>query len=153
MEKQDIKRILVPVDGSEESLSAASFAIEIARKFEAELQLLHVVTINQSMRAIGLYGTSYDDVVAKHIQDGRKEVGKWFDIISKQAAEAGVNMSSEIVDTPISIVGEIVDRAEKNAIDIIVVGTKGKSGFTKLLMGSVATGVITYAPCPVLVVR
>lgn len=153
MKAQDIKRILVPVDGSDESFSAVSFAIGISRKFGSELVLLHVVTINQSMRAVGLYGMSYDDVVKKHVEDARKEVDKWFVRISKEAEGEGIRTSSHIIDTPISVVGEIVDYAEKNDIDLIVIGTKGKSGFAKLLMGSVATGVITYAPCPVLVTR
>lgn len=153
MKRQYIRRILVPVDGSDESFSAASFAIGISSKFGSELVLLHVVTINQSMRAVGLYGMSYDDVVKKHVQDAKTEVDKWFARISKEAGDEGIRTSSDIIDTPISVVGEIVDYAEKNDIDLIVMGTKGRSGFTKLLMGSVATGVITYAPCPVLVTR
>jgi nucleotide-binding universal stress UspA family protein len=47
----------------------------------------------------------------------------------------------------------IVDYAEKNKVDLIVVGTRGRSGFTKLLLGSVASGVVTYASCPVMVVK
>jgi nucleotide-binding universal stress UspA family protein len=46
-----------------------------------------------------------------------------------------------------------VDYAEKNKVDLIVVGTRGRSGFTKLLLGSVASGVVTYASCPVMVVK
>lgn len=151
--EQDIKRILVPVDGSEQSFSAASFAISIAKKFGAEIRLLHVVTMNQSLRAVGMYGMSYSDVVEKHIAEARKESDEWFGRITDGAEKAGVRATAEVIDTPISVVGEIVDRAEKNQIDIIVMGTKGKSGFTRLLLGSVATGVITYAPCPVLIVR
>lgn len=153
MQRQDLKRILVPVDGSDQSFSAASFAISMAKKFGAELRLLHVVAINQSLRAIGVYGTSYADAVEKHIAEAKKEADAWFGRISKDAEKSGVRASSDIVDTPISVVGEIVDYAEKNGIDMIAIGTKGRSGFTRLLMGSVATGVITYAPCPVLVVR
>ena len=52
-----------------------------------------------------------------------------------------------------TIVGEIVDFAERNNIDLIVIGTKGRTGFKKVLLGSVASGVVTYAHCPVLVVR
>ena len=153
MQRQDLKRILVPVDGSEQSFSAASFAIEMAKKFEAELQLLHVVTMNQSVRAVGMYGMSYSDVVEKHMAEARKEADAWFGRISEDAEKSGVRASSDMVDTSISVVGEIVDYAEKNAIDMIVMGTKGRSGFTRLLMGSVTTGVMTHASCPVLVVR
>lgn len=153
MKEHEVKRILVPVDGSEPSFSAASFAISIAKQFGAEIRLLHVVTINQSIRAIGMYGISYSDVVEKHLAEARKEADEWFGRITDEAEKAGVRATAEVIDTPISVVGEIVDRAEKNQIDVIVMGTKGKSGFTRLLLGSVATGVITYAPCPVLIVR
>lgn len=151
--RKDLKRILVPVDGSEQSFSAASFAIGLAKKVGAELRLLHVVTINQSFRAIGLYGLSYEDAVEKQVNEAKKEVDKWFDKISKDAEAEAIRTSSDIIDTSISIVGEIVDYAEKNDMDMIVMSTKGVGGFTRLVMGSVATGVITYAPCPVLVVR
>jgi len=49
--------------------------------------------------------------------------------------------------------GGIVDFAEENNIDLIVIGTRGRSGFKKLLLGSVASHVVTYAHCPVLVVK
>ncbi|MFL6472392.1 MAG: universal stress protein, partial [Nitrososphaeraceae archaeon] len=52
-----------------------------------------------------------------------------------------------------SLEGAIVHYAEQENIDLIVIGTIGRSGFTKLLLGSIASKVVTYAPCPVLVVR
>ena len=145
MHPQSIKKILVPIDGSDESFSASSLAIEIAKKFESELLLLHVVTIDQSFRAVGLYGRSYDDVVKKHVDEAKKELDRWFVRISKAAEEYWITVSSHVVDTSISIVGEIVNYAEKNDIDMIVMGTKGMSSFSKLLMGSVATGVNIFA--------
>ena len=53
----------------------------------------------------------------------------------------------------INIAGGIVDYAEENNIDLIIIGTRGRSGFKKLLLGSVASHVVTYAHCPVLVVK
>jgi len=52
-----------------------------------------------------------------------------------------------------SIAGTIVEFAENQNIDLIVVGSRGRSGFTKLLLGSVASRIVTYASCPVLVVK
>jgi nucleotide-binding universal stress UspA family protein len=57
------------------------------------------------------------------------------------------------IEKSMSVEGTIVDYAEQENIDLIVVGTKGRSGFTKLLLGSVASKVVTYAHCPVLVVK
>ena len=53
----------------------------------------------------------------------------------------------------INIAGGIVDYAEENDINLIVIGTRGRSGFKKLLLGSVASHVVTYAHCPILVVK
>jgi nucleotide-binding universal stress UspA family protein len=55
--------------------------------------------------------------------------------------------------SPTSVVPAIVDYAEKNKVDLIVTGTKGRSGFTKLLLGSVASGIVTFASCPVMVAK
>jgi nucleotide-binding universal stress UspA family protein len=58
-----------------------------------------------------------------------------------------------MVASPTAVVPAVVDYAEKNKVDLIVTGTKGRSGLTKLLLGSVASGVVTYASCPVMVVK
>lgn len=65
----------------------------------------------------------------------------------------GVKLRTEVVASPTSVVPAIVDFADENKVDLIVVGTRGRSGFTKLLLGSVASGVVTYASCPVMVVK
>jgi nucleotide-binding universal stress UspA family protein len=52
-----------------------------------------------------------------------------------------------------SVAGSIIDYAENQSIDLIVVGSRGTSGFTKLLLGSVASKVVTYASCPALVIK
>lgn len=52
-----------------------------------------------------------------------------------------------------SIVSEIIEFAERENIDLIIMGTRGRTGFKKLLLGSVASGVVNFAHCPVLVLR
>jgi nucleotide-binding universal stress UspA family protein len=90
----------------------------------------------------------------KNVLDkSKQEAQKWFDDIGKNAVANGVKLSTEVVASPTSVVPAIVDYAEKNKVDLIVVGTRGRSGFTKLLLGSVASGVVTYASCPVMVVK
>src|ERR687891_338913 len=85
----------------------------------------------------------------------KQEARKWFDEIEKKAMAEGVNVKVEIVASPTSVVPAIVDYAEKNKVDLIITGTKGRrrSGLAKLLLGSVASGVVTYANCPVMVVK
>ena len=55
--------------------------------------------------------------------------------------------------SPIKVPASIVNYAENTGVDLIVVGTRGRSGFKRLLLGSVASDVVTYAHCPVLVVK
>lgn len=148
-------RILVCVDGSESSIKAADHAIEMAKKHDAQLVALNVIVSQlgyaYSSGAFGLAGTpgAMNDLLGK----AKQEAKKWFDEVEKKAAAQGVKVKAEIVASPTSVVPAIVDYAEKNKIDLIVTGTKGRSGFTKLLLGSVASGVVTYASCPVMVVK
>ncbi len=142
------------VDGSESSAKAADYAIEIAKNHGAQMIALNVVVSQlgyaYSSGAFGLVTPStINDLLAKAKQEARK----WFDEIERKAAEQGVKVKTEIVASPTSVVPAIVDYAEKNKVDLIVTGTKGRSGFTKLLLGSVASGVVTYATCPVMVVK
>jgi nucleotide-binding universal stress UspA family protein len=55
--------------------------------------------------------------------------------------------------SPLSVTGSVVQYAERENIDLIVVGTRGRSGFKRLLLGSTASGIVTHAHCPVMVVR
>jgi len=148
-------RILVCVDGSEPSIKAAGHAIEIAKKHDAQLIALNVIVSQlgyaYSSGAFGLAGTpgAMNDLLNK----AKQEAKKWFDEVEKKATAQGVKVRAEIVASPTSVVPAIVDYAEKNKVDLIVTGTKGRSGFTKLLIGSVASGVVTYASCPVMVVK
>jgi nucleotide-binding universal stress UspA family protein len=87
------------------------------------------------------------------LENSKQEAQKWFDDIGKNAVTSGVKFKTEVVASPTSTVPAIVDYSERNEVDLIVVGTRGRSGFTKLLLGSVASGVVTYASCPVMVVK
>jgi nucleotide-binding universal stress UspA family protein len=64
-----------------------------------------------------------------------------------------INLSSDVILSNKSVIAEIVDYAENNNIDLLVIGTRGRSGVRRLLLGSIASGVVTYAHCPVLVIK
>lgn len=153
MTQNIFSRILVPVDGSETSMRAAEVAVKMAAKHGAELVALHVVNIDQYLQAIGVYRLSYPDPIKKKVEEAKAEAQKWFAEIQRNAEQAKVKVKAEVVDTPLSTVGAIVNYAENEKADLIVIGTRGRSGFAKLLIGSVASGVVTYAACPVLVVK
>ena len=131
-------------------MKAAYYAIAIARKTgennDAELIALNV--IHSEIRYVYMQNS-----VEGVIEDAKREAQKWFDKVQGYADENKVKLRREIIINPKSIVGAIVDYAEDQEVDLIIVGSKGLSGFSKLLLGSTASGVVTYAHCPVLVVK
>ncbi len=142
------------MDGSESSAKAADYAIEMAKKHGAQMIALNVVVSQLGYAySSGTFGLVTPNTINDLLAKSKQEARKWFDEIERKAAEQGVKVKTEIVASPTSVVPAIVDYAEKNKMDLIVTGTKGRSGFTKLLLGSVASGVVTYATCPVMVVK
>ena len=149
-------KILLCVDGSESSMKAADYAIEMAKKHESQMISLHVVVSQLGYAySSGAFGLITPNAINELLDKSKQEARKWFDEIEKKATAVGVKVKTEMVASPTSIVPAIVDYAEKNEVDLIVTGTKGRrrSGFAKLLLGSVASGVVTYANCPVMVVK
>lgn len=153
MAQQTISRIVVPIDGSKNSMEAADYAVKMAEKYGSELSVVHVINIDQYLQAFGLYRLSYPDQIKKKIDDAKVESQEWFTEVTKNAEQKKVRVKTEVIDSPLSVVAAIVNYAESEKADLIVIGTRGHSGISKMLLGSVASGVITYAPCPVLVVK
>jgi nucleotide-binding universal stress UspA family protein len=142
--KIEIKNILVPIDGSDYSLNAAEYAIRIARNEKAQLFCIHVVGYGTPASTIGRYR---DEAIKRKIES-------WFDEVRNMAKEGDSHdIKTEIFIDVKSIIQSIVEYASRKDIDLIVVGTKGRSGLKKFLMGSVANGIVERAHCPVLVVR
>lgn len=153
MSIETFHRIAVPIDGSEYSFRAASTGISLAKKFGAELLVVHVAAINQNLQLLGVYGTSHPESVASRIKAEEEASASWFSSILAEASANGVSARTEVIEGPLSTVGEIVQYAEQHKVDLIVIGSRGRTGFKKLILGSVASGVVTYAPCTVLVVK
>jgi nucleotide-binding universal stress UspA family protein len=149
-----IQRILVAVDGSKPSIDAGTQAIDIAKRFDAELIALYVVSPDVRYNYVEDVITprlpkALKDVVMIAMQKGEKHVDK----VKQKASEKNVKVKTDVVIGISSVVKEIIEYAEKNRIDMIVIGSRGLSGIKKMLLGSVASGVVTYAHCPVLVTK
>ena len=153
-------KIIVTIDGSKDSINAADYAISIAKaattvaeKHSSELILLHVMPSEVKFgRASGIFGV----VPVEHVERMKQEAYKWFEKIRDKMIDdtyGATAVSTEVISTGISPQVAIVEYAEKKNIDLIVIGTRGMSGLKKLLLGSVALGVIKYSHCPVLVVK
>jgi nucleotide-binding universal stress UspA family protein len=149
-----INKILVAVDGSKASMDAGDQAINLAKKYEAELTALYVVSPDlrygylEDVRTAGWPGP-LKNVVMMAIERGQKHA----DEVKQKATKTKINVRTDVVVSNTSVVKTIVEYAEEKKMDLIVIGTKGMSGFKKMLLGSTASGVVTYAHCPVLVVK
>ena len=151
-----ISRILVAVDGSVESMTAAIYGITIARIYGAELFTLTIINTQPWFHSSTPYGWADDQTVEKVYAKDRNESQRWADQIIDNAKVNGIKVSTKILMVPTtssSTSAAIVNYAEQNDIDIIVMGTRGRSGFKKMLLGSTALGVLTYAHCPVMIVK
>ena len=149
-----ISKILVAVDGSEPSLRAADKAIYLAQKHGSDLIVLYVISANIRYGHAGDgvflgYPFPLKELVDIAMEDGQKCV----DEVKQKASGKAMNVQTEVLLGTSSVVKEIVEYAENHNVDQIVVGSRGISGIKKMLLGSTASGVVTYAHCPVMVVK
>lgn len=146
-----IRKILVAVDGSNPSFNASTYAIDLAKRFEAELIALHVIDPRYSKLEIALSPRPgrFKEIATIVMEKGEQIV----DTVKQKAREKKVSVKTNVIIGTTSVVKEIVQYAHKKKIDMIVIGSRGMTGFKKLLLGSVASGVVTYSDCPVLVVK
>ena len=147
-------KILVAIDGSQPSIDAADYAIKLAKKDNSELIAITVLDISTPKRLSSSFITA-PTYGLKELEEERKEAQQWLDTIAKRVEKRENSIfKSEIIEDSISRVGSsIVDYAEHENVDLIVIGTRGRTGFKRLLLGSVASDVVTYAHCPVMVVK
>jgi nucleotide-binding universal stress UspA family protein len=147
-----LSKNLVAMDGSELSMKAADYAIAIAKRRGDNTQIIALHVIHSEIKY--LYSASIAPSIRETVvEDAKQEAQKWLSKVRQKAVENSVKLKTEFIVDPTSIVGAIVDYAERENIDLIVVGSRGLSGIKKLLLGSVASGVVTYAHCPVMVVK
>ncbi|MGA2874316.1 MAG: universal stress protein [Nitrososphaerales archaeon] len=148
-----LKKILVTTDGSENAKRAVNAASSVAKQNGSELLIIHVVSeaIPAQYSPIGINtpASDYTDYFKTIEQEGLKLVNE---VVQKAKGE-GINARGEVLRTISSTVESIVEVADKEHVDLIVVGTRGLGGFKKLLLGSVSSGVVSHASCSVLIVR
>jgi nucleotide-binding universal stress UspA family protein len=141
-----LKTILVPSDFSECSDAAVRYGLELARRFDAKLHLLHVIRdpATQPWAAEGLSAAMLESV-----EQWQQRAG------ARLAASVPAGDAARVtVEVPIAMpYQEILRYAADHAIDLIVMGTHGRSGVSHILLGSIAEKVVRRAPCPVLTVR
>ncbi len=147
-EQVKIKKILVPIDGSNFSMRAARYAIEAAKLQKAQIVIIHVIP------KLFYYGGYADSAVGHYFDNMTNQAQLWFNKIFIMAENEGIeDVKKDIFTDTISITDAIISYAFDNSIDLIVIGTKGRTGLEKFLLGSVANGVVQHAHCSVLLVK
>lgn len=139
--------ILYPTDGSDESLRALDDALDIAGTYDAVLHALYVVEMDYHDR--GVDGFSVD--LTPLLEALRAEGELAIEAIETRADDAGVPFVGSIVEgSPVH--REILDYAAEHEVDLIVMGTHGRHGLDRWLLGSVAERVVRTSDIPVLTV-
>jgi nucleotide-binding universal stress UspA family protein len=145
MKSELFENIVVATDGSDYSAKAVQYAIELARILEARLFAIYVVDT-------GAFATIPMDIVWENMYELLKKEGdEATDQVDEMAKKAGVDI--ECITVEGHPAQEIIIYSEKVSADLIVMGTLGKSGLDRFLLGSVADKVSKTSKVPVLIVR
>lgn len=139
----DTRHVLVPMDGSDSAERALEYAIDIYPN--ATITVLHVIDISTASERSGL---AYDESVQEELEHLAREI---FETAEEVITAAGFEGELETTTGFGSPTRSIVDHAEE--VDAVVMGSKGRHGAARLLLGSVAETVVRRAPVPVTVVR
>jgi nucleotide-binding universal stress UspA family protein len=148
------RKILVAVDGSENSKRAAQMAMGLAKQNNSELLVMYALT--SPMAGVSSSNQPYMpeiDYSSSYYQGAFKNANSVVQDTVELAKREGINATGIVDRSTSSTVETIVNQAINIHADLIVIGTRGHGGFKRLLLGSVSSGVITHAHCAVLVVR
>lgn len=141
----EFKHILCPVDFSESSNRSLDHAVALARWYESTLTVLHVVPTFEPVPVRGELGYPIQVVNPFTREEAETEMRRHLDV-------AGVPSDAVVTARAGDASTTIVDEAVTSSADLIVMGTHGRRGFKRLLLGSVTETVLREAPCPVLTV-
>jgi nucleotide-binding universal stress UspA family protein len=142
-----VRHILAPTDFSEYSKTAVASALELARKFGAKLTILHVI----ELPAYPIEGYVPPSLSQTFMDELERQATADLAQLVPDAENSGVTVARLVtVGSPYR---KIIDLAEAEQVDLIVMATAGRTGFSHLIMGSIAERVVRTAPCPVLTIR
>lgn len=139
----EMNKILVGFDGSPSSKKALEHAKSLSVKLNSSVTVLTVVRLPD-------FSSSMDEV-SEVMDEAEKRVAPMHKEIAESAQNEGIKLQTLIVHG--HPVEKIIDYAQENGFDLIVIGTRGVGGFKKLVIGSVAQKVVSYSKVPVMVVK
>ena len=158
MQENQFSRVLVALDGSTSSMHATDYAISIAMKNDSQLIVLYVIDfykyshISSSIILAPTFGSE------KYLEE-KSEAEKLMNKIKEKfklkikGDMKSKELKTEIVEGAKSVAATIMEYAESENIDLIIIGSRGRTSFKKLLLGSVSSSIIKNAHCAVLIIR
>ncbi len=140
-------RLLIPVDGSDSSLKAARFALRLARREGGTVMAVHVVDEENAADLARYTDSPEEEIITRMEKSGEG----YLDTVREWARAQGIPLSCEVrVGVPHRV---LLAMATETGADLIVMGTVGRRGPRRVLVGSVTERVIAHSPVPVLVVK
>ncbi len=141
------KNILVPYDGSSHSKHAFKIALDMAKKYNSKIKVITCLSRADT-------GASYiDNSISRDIfETAKSEVLKSMSQLKSTAKKKGISASIDVIKTE-SVVKQVVIYAKSDKIDLVIMGSHGRTGWKKLLLGSVANGVAQRVHCPVMIIK
>jgi nucleotide-binding universal stress UspA family protein len=143
LKAKDFQRIVLPVDGSDGSLRAAAKALSLAKETGADITALYVMEFPYLV-SVDL-NSSYPDI----IEIIKKRGNEVLDTVKKQGLRLGVSVKTKLVEGIPD--DQIIKEAKKD--DLIVMGCKGRTALSRILVGSVCEKVLHHSKSPVMVIR
>lgn len=140
--------ILVPTDGSPHADAAIEQALDLAERYGATLHALYVVDVNYPYADFGTAAVNWEAVTEAKENQGEQATGE----VRERGEAAGVPVETEVRQST-SIHRAILDYADDHDVDLIVMGTHGRRGLDRYLLGSVTEKIVRVADVPVLTVK
>jgi nucleotide-binding universal stress UspA family protein len=141
-----IQNILVPIDESDPSTDAIQFAVE--HYPEATITAIHVVDPREAFAGLGIEGAASQQDI---LESQERHAEKLLEDVRKEVASEGVTIETDTIVGSVS--RSIIEYIEEHDIDHVVIGSHGRTGASRILLGSVAESVTRRSPVPVTVVR
>ena len=138
-----IEKILLPVDGSEHSMNASRYAVDLAKQMKAEIVLIHCYSSFPTM----MEGKVFEGVIDELKATANKVLDPYRELLKGSA----VPFTDEIIEGPTAEAINLLAKNEK--CDIVIMGSRGCGDIKGLLLGSVTHRVLQTSPCPVLIIR
>ena len=136
--KAKISKILIPLDDSELAMKATDYALLITKGLNAELIAIHVVRSEDALVATNSLIENLDTITTEDslLQKVKDDAEKWFNTIKQKSNANGIRLRTGLVVSPTETEDAIVNYAERENVDLIVIGGEEKSGLKQRLHGS-----------------